>query len=272
MLLKAHAKVNLGLAVTGKRNDGYHNIDTLFARLELHDLIELELQESGITLTVEGAELAADASNLCYKAAELYLKTAGISRGVAIKLEKHIPIAAGLGGGSADAAAVLRGLKRLYPARVDLLELATQLGSDVPFFVLDTAAARGRGRGEVLEPITLPTLHLVLVNPGLQISAKEAYEQLQGFSTGLALKAILENLKREKTPAWTNDLQKGITSLYPEIEILLQTLSETGLKSVLMSGSGSSCFGLTQESSSQTIAAALQNMLPAYWVKATQTY
>ena len=168
-MVKAHAKVNLGLNIVAKRGDGYHEIDTLMARLKLHDVVTLEPTDNsvvqGVTLSVSGADLPEDASNLAYRAAQRYLEAAGETRGIRLSLDKHIPVAAGLGGGSSNAAAVLRGLAELYTSEVDLEALAKVLGSDVPFFLLNTPAARGRGRGEKLEPLPLPTLHLVLVNP-----------------------------------------------------------------------------------------------------------
>ena len=193
MLVRAHAKVNLGLNVVAKRGDGYHEVDTLMARLELHDALMLE-PAPDIMLSVSGADLPTDASNLAYEAAQRYLEAAGETRGVRLSLDKRIPVAAGLGGGSSDAAAALRGLSKLYPSNVDLETLAKDLGADVPFFLSDTPAARARGRGEKLEPLTLPTLHLVLVNPGIPVSAGDAYANLQNFSSRLDPTKLLEKL------------------------------------------------------------------------------
>jgi 4-diphosphocytidyl-2C-methyl-D-erythritol kinase len=133
--LFAPAKINLGLAVTGKLENGYHTLDTIFTTLNTGDVLILEPQESGITLEIVGSSLPTNAENLVYLAAERYLELAGIKTGVSLVLEKNLPIAAGLGGGSSDAAATLRGLSRIYPANIDLPALAKSLGADVPFLL-----------------------------------------------------------------------------------------------------------------------------------------
>ncbi|HWG85420.1 MAG TPA: 4-(cytidine 5'-diphospho)-2-C-methyl-D-erythritol kinase, partial [Deinococcales bacterium] len=136
----APAKVNLGLAVLGRREDGYHEIESLMATLDVGDDIEAMAAASGVELAVEGADLPAGPDNLAYRAAERYLAAAGHPGGVSLRLVKRLPVAAGLGGGSSDAAAVLRALGRLYPAGVDLLAVAAGLGADVPFLVRGGAA------------------------------------------------------------------------------------------------------------------------------------
>ena len=264
--LKAHAKVNLGLNITGKRTDGFHELDTLFVRLELHDTIELEPRPEGIVLEIEGADLPTDSNNLAYKAAAVYLEAAGQGEGVHIRLTKNIPIAAGLGGGSSDAAAVLRSLAQLYPAEIDLMSLALALGSDVPFFVLDEVAARGRGRGERLEPVNIPPLHFVLINPGIHVSASAAYGNLKSFGESLELKPLIESLTTA-TPLYTNSLQAGVLALEPEIGKVLSVLEATPLRGVTMSGSGSTCFGLAEDDmEALEIAKDLRDRCPEWWV------
>ncbi len=268
--LKAHAKVNLGLSVLGKRDDGFHGLDTLFARLSLHDTVRLEPVHRGVELQVGGADLPTDDRNLAFRAAALYLERAG--GGVRLHLHKRIPVAAGLGGGSSDAAAVLRGLAELYPAGVDLLELAQTLGSDVPFFVRDLPAARGRGRGERLEPVDLPELHLVLVNPGVAVSAGDAYAAVQTFGTPLEVEALLANLRSGVKPHLFNSLQPGVLGLEPVVGDVLAALRATRLRGVVMSGSGSTCFGLAaKETDAQDVAAAVQAEHATWWVAAAKT-
>jgi 4-diphosphocytidyl-2-C-methyl-D-erythritol kinase len=230
MHLKAHAKVNLGLNIIAKRGDGFHEVDTLLARLSLHDELTLQPKDQGISLTVENADLPTDSKNLAYRAAELYLNKAGEVGGIHIHLKKNIPLAAGLAGGSSDAAAVLRGLAQLYPSNVDLLGIAKELGSDVTFFVQDLSAARARGRGEKLEPVILPQLYVVLVNPGVHISAKEAYENLQNFSARLKLENIQERLENSQEPGYLNALQPGVMLLYPKVREVLTALRQAGLR------------------------------------------
>jgi 4-diphosphocytidyl-2-C-methyl-D-erythritol kinase len=272
MLLKAHAKVNLGLNIIAKRGDGFHEVDTLLARLELHDELTLEPRDRGISLTTENADLPTDSKNLAYRAAEMYLKAAGESRGVHLHLKKNIPVAAGLAGGSTDAAAVLRGLSQMYPSSVDLMAVAKGLGSDVSFFVRDISAARARGKGERLEAVTLPRLYVVLVNPGLHISAKEAYENLQNFSARLKLESILEKLSSKQEPGYLNALQPGVMLLYPKVREVLTTLRQTPLRGVMMSGSGSTCFGLANSfEEAEQIAEGLEKKNPDWWIQATST-
>lgn len=276
MTIKSYAKVNLGLNIIAKRGDGYHEIDTLMARVKLHDELSLQATSGGIKLSVESsvasADLPTDKANLAYRAAELYLQIANESRGVTIHLKKNIPIAAGLGGGSSNAGSVLRGLHEMYPSSVDTLALARALGSDVPFFVMDLSAARARGRGEKLEPVNMPSIQLVLVNPGLHISAKEAYEHLQNFSARLKLESVLEGLSKGAEPGYLNALQSGVVLLYPAVREVLGVLRKAGLLGVMMSGSGSTCFGIAASSEeAQRITSQIQQAYPTWKAWATAT-
>ncbi len=273
MNVNAYAKVNLGLSVLGRRADGFHDVDTLMVRLELHDTVTLKAAEKGVSLELTGADLGiSPEQNLAYRAAELYLRKTGETRGVEIGLEKRIPIAAGLGGGSADAGAVLRGLAQLYPSDVDILPLAAQLGSDIPFFTADLGAARATGRGEQLEPVTVPELHLVLVNPGVGVGAGDAYGRLEGLTEPLEPNAILRRLENNEEPGYLNALEAGVVGLEPVIGEVLAVLRQTGLKGVLMSGSGSTCFGLVKgQREAQLVAATVQEAYPEWRVLATRT-
>jgi 4-diphosphocytidyl-2-C-methyl-D-erythritol kinase len=272
MELKAHAKINLALSVTARRDDGFHELDTLFARLALHDVIQLEQRPQGVTCTITadpdlelGQALPNDERNLAVRAAQAYFAAANITAGLHIRLDKHIPVAAGLGGGSSDAAAVLRGLQVLFPSEVGILKLARELGSDVAFFVHDLPAARGQGRGEILTPLQLAPQQLVLVNPRIAVSAGEAYQALETFTPELRLPI-------DQQQASLNALQAGVIKRYPDIAELLMTLSTQGLTNVLMSGSGSSCFGIAQDAAeAKRIAALLKAAYPGYFVRATYT-
>lgn len=272
LTLHAHAKVNLGLSVLGRRGDGFHEIDTLMARLSLHDTLTLTPTAAGVRLVVTGADLGIPSEkNLAYRAAALYLTEAGENRGVAIGLEKRIPAAAGLGGGSSDAGAVLRGLTQLYPADVNLLGLAAQLGSDVPFFAADLSAARATGRGEHLAAAAVPELHLVLVNPGVGVSAGAAYTALRRVTPPLELPDLLRSLTAGEA-IYFNALEAGVVGLEPVVGEVLTTLRAAGLSGVLMSGSGSSCFGLARsQQEARLVAATLTEAYPEWWVRATCT-
>lgn len=272
MLVKAYAKVNLVLHVLAKRKDGFHEIDTIMTRVDLADEVWLEPAEK-IALEVINSDLPNDKSNLAFQAALVYMQAAAIKQGVHITLKKNIPVAAGLGGGSADAAAVLKGLKQLYPSEVNMRALAERLGSDVPFFLENVLAARARGRGEKLTIINLPKLHFVLINPNIAISAKEAYDNLQGFSianTALNLDNCLKNPK--VLPELHNDLQAGVLKLYPKIRSVLEVLRKADLNKVLMSGSGSTCFAIVEDAQyAKGIATQIKIQQPRWWVTTTET-
>jgi 4-diphosphocytidyl-2-C-methyl-D-erythritol kinase len=273
----APAKINLGLAVTGKLENGYHHLDTLFATLNVGDTLTLEPTARGIELEVTGATLGDPRDNLVYKAAQAYLEFAGHPGGVRMRLEKHLPIAAGLGGGSSDAAAALRGLTRLYPvdaARTDatLHALAARLGADVPFLV-NGGAARASSIGDHLEPIRIPEIHVVLANPGVGITAREAYAGLNGrFGAPLELEGILAALEARVAPPYRNDLETPVLEAYPVVQTVKDALTALGLFGVLMSGSGSTCFGLAQDGmEAQQAAARIQLEQPSWWVAAAMT-
>lgn len=270
MLIKAHAKVNLGLAVTEKRPDGFHNLDSLFARLELHDLLELEPLDKGIELEITGADLPAGRRNLVYLAAEQYLEQAGVSAGVYLHLTKHIPIAAGLGGGSSDAAAVLRALSVLYPSPLKLEALAKRLGADVPFFLKNLSLAHVTATGELLQAVEPIERHLVLANPGIAVSAKEAYAALEAFHPALELDNLIKALREHTEPAYINSLQAGVLALFPDIAEVLAALRNLGLQGVLLSGSGSTCFGLAASAEEASLLAErLQQSQKTWWVRAS---
>ncbi|HEX7022022.1 MAG TPA: 4-(cytidine 5'-diphospho)-2-C-methyl-D-erythritol kinase [Trueperaceae bacterium] len=271
LALEAPAKVNLGLSVLARRGDGFHEVDTLLARLDLADRVELEPFPTGIRLEFGEAALPAGPDNLAYRAAELYLQAAGCG-GVRIRLTKRIPIAAGLGGGSSDAAAVLRGLAQLYPADLDLMAISARLGSDVPFFTQDLAAARAGGRGEKLVSVDLPELHLVLANPGVQVSTRDAYFHLQNFSDRLDLPRLTTYLSEGREPGYHNALQAGVLALAPAIRPVIAALRAAGLQGVLLSGSGATCFGIaTDPSEAMRIANQLRAAQPTWWVRAANT-
>ena len=273
----AFAKVNLGLAVTARRGDGFHELDTIFARLNLADELHGEATGNGFTLELQAepglpgaAELNAG-DNLVLRAARDFAAATGAG-GARFRLVKRIPVAAGLGGGSADAAAALRLLARLYPreaAAVDLMALARNLGSDVPFMLLDVPAARGRGRGERLEPLELPQRQLVLANPLVPVAAADAYAWLQNFSRRQPAERIVQALQQHGEPRWQNALQAGVTREVPQMREVIGELRAEGLQGVLMSGSGSTAFGLAQDrDAAEKAAAALRARRPDWWVAA----
>ncbi|HEX7041081.1 MAG TPA: hypothetical protein VF202_13250 [Trueperaceae bacterium] len=290
----APGKVNLGLAVLARRGDGFHEIETLFARLDLADEVEATLapeRPGEVSLVVDAApypgapgwfersvaELPPGEGNLVARAASAYLAswTASVGApapGVALRLTKRLPVSAGLGGGSSDAAAALRALERLVPGVPDLGALGLAIGSDVPFFLSGADAAVGRGRGERLTPVAAPRLDLVLAKPELTVSAAEAYGALVGFTGRLRHVAALEALARGAEPAWRNGLQAGVMRAHVEVRELLAELRSLGLRGVLMAGSGPTCFGVAEgPEAAAELAAVLRSRRPDLWVAAART-
>ncbi len=255
----APAKVNLFLKVLARRPDGYHEIDTVMVKLQLADLVTIKKRGKNIRLSCPGSSLPEDASNLAYRAASNFFHDQGVSVGVDIVLEKKIPVAAGLGGGSSDAAAVLRGLNLLFETKLNeekLVVLARELGADVPFFVTDFIAARGSGIGDRLRKFDLPTdFWCVLVNPGFAVSTKWVYEKF-ALTTGgnpyILGRKFTHGKKQDSLLAKDdfelfNDLESVTIDRYPEIDEIKRELLEGGARDVLMSGSGPTVFGLYKD-------------------------
>jgi 4-diphosphocytidyl-2-C-methyl-D-erythritol kinase len=250
----APAKVNFGLRILGKRPDGYHAIQTILQMLNLCDWLTFYPNDADtIRLICIPSVLPTDERNLVVRAAKLLQRTFQVQRGVEITLDKRIPIAAGLGGGSSDAATTLLVLNRLWQLdcpQATLQHLAAQLGSDVPFF-LDGPTALVCGRGEILSPVSSPPpLTGILLNPGFGVSAGWAYGQFNGQSsaTDLTMPSILQALgKRNLTmlaDAMVNDLQPGVAMAYPVIHQLQEALCTVGALFTFMSGSGPTVGGI----------------------------
>lgn len=249
----APAKVNLSLRVLGRREDGFHEIRTLFQALDLGDELRVSRGGRGVSLEVRGPDLGPTEKNLAYRAAELFLEAFGETQGVHIELTKWIPAGAGMGGGSSDAAAVLRALSWLSPFPPppgELMRLGAKLGSDVPFFLGASPLAQGTGRGEILTPYrALPAADVVLALPGVHMSTPEAYEALGRGAWVPADHAV--PVGREGAPSdWegvlaglVNDFQPVVMEAHPEVERSLRALAEAGASGALLSGSGAASFG-----------------------------
>lgn len=265
--VRAPAKVNLHLRILGRRPDGFHDLETLFQAVDLCDEVTLTPGPPGVRLAVEGPDLGPLEENLAYRAAQGFLSAAGLSGdvGVSIRLRKVIPAGAGLGGGSSDAGAVLRGMRALWPGRADgsaVDALATGLGSDVPFFLGESGLAVGTGRGEVLEPRPpLPTGHLVLVLPPVHVATGGAYAALARAREGGPPPEPAG--WRWEAPTWAdvvaraaNDFQSVIAPVHAEVADSLTALEAAGARPALLSGSGAACFGVfTGEGEARAAAA-----------------
>lgn len=284
LVLRAPAKVNLDLRVRGIRPDGYHEIETLLVRLRLADRIELRPGPEGLRLRTAGPDaglvegLPTGEENLCCRAARVFFRALGREPAVTIRLEKNIPMAAGLGGGSSDAAAVLLGLNRWHGApfeRAPIVEMAAELGSDVPFFALDRPAAVARGRGERLESVVPPPSRPVLiVVPDFGVSAAEAYRWWDAGPPG----DPGETPRRVGTgdpPSWReiaeaarNDLAPGVERRHPMLARVRARLAETGATPTLLCGSGSCVAGMFGSEAQREAAhrrLAAESDLPDGW-------
>ncbi len=247
---RAYAKINLGLLVRDKRPDGYHDIETVFHRIDLCDELALEPADE-ITVVSDTREVPSDESNLCFKAAVLLQQSLGRRAGVRITLHKNIPVGAGLGGGSADAAGVLRHLPLLWQCSVSeqaVHSIALTLGSDVPYF-LRRGSALGRGRGEILDYFDLDVPYTILLcNPNIHISTAWAYQQVRPSSapsTPDLRDLIVAGMHEPKrlVDELRNDFEPAVFKAYPEVLQLKETMVRGGAEFASLSGSGSSVYG-----------------------------
>jgi 4-diphosphocytidyl-2-C-methyl-D-erythritol kinase len=259
LTLQSPCKVNLLLNILGRRADGFHELETVMHPVDLHDLLAFERGGNGVRLTCSDPALPVDGTNLVYRAAKVFLIAAQINEGVRIHLEKRVPMAAGLGGGSADAATTLLGLNQIFGeplGAVPLQELAAGLGSDVPFF-LQAKPALALGRGEQITPLepfpALVDAHIFLVRPGFGIATAWAYQQLANFPAALngepgraqRLIALLQGgdlatAGRE----FYNALEAPALRKYPLLAGFQEFLRANGAPAALMSGSGSTSFAV----------------------------
>lgn len=269
--LTARAKVNLCLHVTGQRPDGFHLLDSVVMFADLGDCLSFRTAET-IALEISGpfgAGLSTGADNLILQAASLY--PVG---GATIHLQKNLPVASGIGGGSADAAAALHGLSRLWKHPLPSLTAQLSLGADVPVCVAGQAL-RMSGIGEVLTPLnTLPDLPAVLINPGVGVSTPQVFNQLQNRNNP-PIAAVPETMMDvaqciDWLAAQRNDLQTPAISQAPEINDVLYVLNSAGAALARMSGSGATCLGLFENRKDANQAASfLQKTCPDWWVKPT---
>lgn len=270
---RAFAKINAGLKILAKRPDGFHEIRTIYQTVGLADRVQISVSsgKQGIRLECRHPELASARENLVYRAAELWRRARGFQGGISLRLEKKIPMGAGLGGGSSDAATTLLALERLTGNHLDLpvrLGLASKLGSDVPLFLLG-GRVLGCGRGEEVYPLTdLPARHCLIVFPGFSVSTKEAYRAL-----GLRLTAQQGDRKMNplgKRPpfpldAWgpaENDFEWFVFARWPELASVKRQLIRAGAETASLTGSGSALYAVYESAQQLNRAASL---MPAGW-------
>ncbi|WP_166245734.1 4-(cytidine 5'-diphospho)-2-C-methyl-D-erythritol kinase [Paenibacillus turpanensis] len=259
---KAPAKINLSLDVLRKRSDGYHEVEMVMTMVDLADRLSMEeLPRDTIIISSQVGYIPLDEKNLAFQAAKLIKERYEVKKGVYIHLDKHIPVAAGLAGGSSDAAATLRGLNKLWKLNIPLEELqalGAELGSDVPFCVKGGTAV-ARGRGTELEPIGAPPqCWVILAKPPINVSTADVYGKLRANEiknhppTSQLLQAIREHDFAMLCRSMGNVLEDVTLELYPEVRQLKDAFIRLGADGVLMSGSGPTVFGLVLKESKVT--------------------
>jgi 4-diphosphocytidyl-2-C-methyl-D-erythritol kinase len=278
--VRARAKVNLGLEVLGRRADGYHELRSVMWAIDLADRVTLEPGGGDIALECAAPDVPRTPDNLAWLAAELVRREMGAATGLRIRIEKRIPVAAGLGGGSTDAAAVLAGVGRAGPRRIGagrLKGMAVALGMDVPFF-LGRSPALAWGRGEEIRPVrATKDLSIVLANPGFPLSTREVYARLEptDYGDGHQVEALVAALRRgvdAVAATVTNGLERAAARLWPGLAEVKAALLEAGCLAALMSGSGPTVLGIAP---SHRAALRIRDRLSAkpwrLWVTRTVT-
>lgn len=262
-MLQAFAKINIGLYVVRRRTDGYHDIVTVFHRVAVHDRLTMT-PAADIRVTSSSPDAPSDQTNICHKAATLLREHCSVSGGVHIHIDKQVPVGAGLGGGSADAARVLRELPALWDVTVaeeDLRTIALRLGSDVPYF-LSPGSAIASGRGEVLHYFTLDVPHAILLcNPGIHVATGWAYGRITPGTDGMP--ADLASIVRAgmDDPALLrtglrNDFEEVVFDAHPAVRRVKDDMLRAGAVFAMMSGSGSTVYGFFPSMDAATACAA----------------
>lgn len=264
---RAYAKINLGLDVLRRRPDGYHEVKMVMQTVDIYDDLFLEKTEKpGVELQIEGSELTAGKDNLICRAAELFMEEKGIAGGVKIRLVKRIPIAAGMAGGSSDAAATLRGMNELWEtgcSAQELQELGVRLGADIPYCVVG-GTMLSEGIGEILTPLPAPPECVLLIaKPEISVSTKFVYENLHAdtLKSHPDIDGMVEAIRRGQLEGITermgNVLETVTTKTYPVIEEIKTVMKEKGAENALMSGSGPTVFGIFGQKEQAEEAAAI---------------
>lgn len=277
---KACAKVNLALDVKGRRENGYHEVSMIMQSIDLYDTLSFEKEGEGISLSCDNAELNKEAEsgkdNLIVRASKAFFEYTGIKEGVKITLTKRIPIAAGMAGGSTDAAATLRGLNTLFSAglkREELEKIGVKLGADIPFCITG-GTKLSEGIGEILTDLPSPKrTALVICKPDINVSTKDVYEAFDGLTNPdhpkvSEMKEALINGEYERIPKLMGNSLEGVTGkLHPIIGEIEKIMVENGAIKAMMSGSGPTVFAIVPENKQALIVEKLKSLYPLFYVK-----
>lgn len=264
MMLKAHAKINLSLDIVGKREDGYHLLEMVMQSLELHDEVTLTQIDEGISLTCNKKYVPEDQRNIAFKAAQMLMDEKKIKKGIRIEITKNIPVAAGLGGGSSNAAAVLLGMNEIFGlamSQKELMDMGLRLGADVPYFLVGgTALCKGVGE-EVIPLKPFKDQIILLIKPSFGVSTKEAYglfsiDKVKRHVDTLELIDAMNHLDYQKMSYYQRNLLENVVlRKYPILKNVKKTLKRYGASTTLMSGSGSTIFGIFENAKAAENAA-----------------
>ncbi|HEX3023078.1 MAG TPA: 4-(cytidine 5'-diphospho)-2-C-methyl-D-erythritol kinase [Lachnospiraceae bacterium] len=254
IMLKAYAKINLGLDVVGKRQDGYHDVRMIMQTIRLYDKLRMKrIAKDEILIKTNLSYLPTNDNNLVYRAVQMLKEEFQIEQGIYVDLEKHIPVAAGLAGGSTDAAATLIGMNKLFDLRLskkELMDRAVKLGADIPYCIM-RGTALSEGIGEILTPLpSMPEAYVIIAKPAINVSTKYVYENLKLDLNTIhpdidgMIDAINTSNLRGVTDRLDNVLESVTVEKYPIIQEIKQTLKDYGAMNAIMSGSGPTVFGI----------------------------
>jgi 4-diphosphocytidyl-2-C-methyl-D-erythritol kinase len=250
LTLQAPAKVNLRLDVLRKRSDGYHDLRTMMERVNIHDEIEIKIVEKGLFVQCDNEEVPEDEDNIAFRALKEILAYSSRNVGVEVFIKKNIPVASGMGGGSSNAAAVIKGINYLLKLKLNkekLIKIGAKVGADVPFFLFE-GPALAEGIGEQLKKIrSMPKLLFLIVNPGIKVSTEAVYNRYNAEHTYGDKPEELPSVYRTKKDVakiLSNDLEKVTIKEFPVIEEIKNELIKNGAIASLMTGSGPTVFGL----------------------------
>lgn len=267
MRLRAFAKINLGLDILRKREDGYHEVRMIMQTIQMYDVLEMKrVKKPGISLSVNYPYIPSDERNLVYKAAKLLMDEFQVKEGVDIRLEKFIPVAAGMAGGSSDAAAAMVGINHLFKlglSEKDLMDRAVNIGADVPYCIM-RGTALAEGIGEKLTRIAqVPDCYVLIGKPGIGVSTKTAYEsmQLDKIQSHPDIDGMIRDIENGNLLAMTdkmgNVFESGIIGKYPVIGEIKDLMEANGALKAMMSGSGPTVFGIFDDREKMEAAAAV---------------
>ncbi len=283
MRLRAMAKINLGLDIIGKREDGYHEVRMIMQTIRMYDVLEIRKKSSpGISLSTNLPYIPCDERNLVYKAAKILMDEFHVEEGLSMKLTKSVPVAAGMAGGSSDAAAAFVGVNRLFHlglSQEELMKRAVQVGADVPYCVMrGTALAEGIGEKLTRLP-DLPGCYILIGKPGINVSTRTAYENLDlnEIRRRPDIDGMIRDIKNKDLYSMTgkmeNVFEPGIMAKYPVIREIRDLMEKQGALKAMMSGSGPTVFGIFDDAGKmQNAARALKKSGLAKTVFATRTY